>query len=296
MSQLSSDQVEQFREEGYLFLPGYVDDDRVEAMRDETDRILELLVNSSIANDRKSGRLMITENDRGTQTIRQVNPSIDLSRLFKDFARNELRDLVRPLMDSEPISIDRTAQLNYKQPLAERIQDIQASRSSDRYPIHSDWEYYEGRFPAGIVTGIVFLDENEPESGPLEVWPSSHTERHEHEVIDGLGRQIPESEIDRDAGRQVTGPAGSVLVFDCRLVHSSSRNTSGRPRRLAIFGHAPEENVETDVADGSARPESDETYPDELIESTYEHEYLRIKRRNEFEDVFDAPPMSVYPL
>jgi ectoine hydroxylase-related dioxygenase (phytanoyl-CoA dioxygenase family) len=296
MDAITADHVEQFREDGYVFLPGFFDADRVAEFRDEVDRILELLVNASIANDRQSTRLNVTENAQGTQTVRQVNPAIDLSRLFKSVAVEELPELLAPLMDDDPVSIDPTAQLNYKQPLPEPVDAIEASRGSDQYSVHSDWAYYEGTYPPGIVTSIVFLDENREDSGPLEVWPGTHTERYEHEHIEGLGRQVPDDVLDHDAGEKVTGPAGSLLMFDCRLIHSSGPNTSGRPRRLAIYGHAPAENVESPVDDHSARPDAAGRYPSELVESTYENEYYRLKRRGEYADDFSAPDESVYPL
>jgi len=284
---ITADRVEQFREEGYVFLPEYLDD-AVERLSDEADRIVELAVNSSFANDRQSGRLDLTEDDAGEQTIRQINPSLDLSRAFKRLAVGELADLLRPLVDDDPVSIDRTAQINPKMPLPEPL-PLEAGRESDRYPVHADWPYYEGRFPPGIVTSIVFLDDCEADSGPLQVWPGSHTADYDHERVEGLGLEVPPDRIDHDAGEPVLGPAGSVLLFDARLVHSSEPNTSGRPRRLAIYGHAPERNVESDIRDGSARPEADSGYPSELVESTYEGEYHRKKRRGEFEDRFAVP-------
>jgi hypothetical protein len=297
MSVATEDRVEQFNEEGYVFLPGYFDRDRVETFRDEADRILELLVNASAANGRESGRLTVTENEQGTQTVRQVNPAIDLSRVFKGLAVTELPELLEPLLGDEPVSIDRTAQLNYKQPLPEPVDAVETTRGDDQYSVHSDWAYYEGRFPPGIVTSIVFLDENREDSGPLEVWPGTHTESYDHEHVEGLGRQIPDDQLDHDAGQTVTGPAGSVLLFDCRLVHSSAPNVSGRPRRLAICGHAPRGNVDAEVVDSSARPElADGSYPSELVESTFENEYYRKKRSGEYTDGFEAPDESAYPL
>ena len=297
MAVVTDEMVDQFEEQGYVFLPEHFGEERVAEFRDEADRVLELLVNASAANGRESGRLNVTENEQGTQTVRQVNPAIDLSRLFKRLAVEDLPTLLEPLIGDDPVSIDRTAQLNYKQPLPEPVDVVEATRGDDQYSVHSDWAYYEGRFPPGIVTSIVFLDENREDSGPLEVWPGTHTESYDHEKIEGLGRQIPEDQLDHDAGQTVTGPAGSVLLFDSRLVHSSAPNVSGRPRRLAIYGHAPRENVDCEVVDGSARPElADGSYPSELVESTFENEYYRKKRRGEYEDQFAAPDPSAYPL
>jgi len=286
---ITRDHVDQFREDGYVFLPGHFDADGVERLRDETDRILEATVNASLATGRQSGRLDVTEDADGNQTIRQINPAVDLSRLFKDLALGEVADLVRPLVDDEPVSIDRTAQLNYKMALPEPVDWLEGEERPSLYPVHSDWAYYEGTFPREIVTTIVFLDECRPDSGPIQVWPGSHADEYDHQRGEHGGLEVPPDELDHDAGEPVLGPAGSVLLFDARLVHSSDANTSGLPRRLAIYGHAPERTVEADVRDGSARPEAEGSYPGELVESTYENEYYRQKRRGEFEDQFDAP-------
>lgn len=285
---ISQDAVEQFSEQGYAFFPSFFDDSEVERFREEANRVLELVVNSSLAHDRKNRRLNLVENAEGQQAIRQVSPSIDLTKTFHDLAINELADLIRPFIEEEPILIERTAQLNYKMPLPEPIEELDPDPSDDSYPVHNDWAYYEGWLPRGIITTAVFLDDCEEDSGPLQVWPGTHTEHIEHEESE-LGLQAPEEDIDHDAGEPVLGPKGSVLLFHSELVHSSEPNRSGRPRRLAIYGHAPESRVDTEIADGSARPETGSTYPPELQETKYEWEYQRLKDRGEFRDRFEAP-------
>lgn len=288
----TQDKIEEFHESGYVFLPEYFDEDAVARFKAETERLLEQEINAMLANDRKSGRLNLAPGVDGRQMAKSINPSIDLSRVFKELAINELADLIRPLIDDEPISIDRTAQINYKMPLTESL-PFGDDRADDTYPVHADAPYYEGRFPKGIVTSIIFVDECREESGPLEVWPGSHTEDYEHEFKDNVGYEVPDSILDHSAGEPVLGPAGSVLIFDARLIHSSGPNISNYPRRLAIYGHAPESNVETPIEDGSARPNAANTYPKELVESTYLGEYYRKKRHGEFTDQFTVPEFPV---
>lgn len=279
--------VEQFHEDGYLFLPEYYDSAAINRFRAEADRMLELVINASLATGRTSGRLDLTESTGG-QSVRAINPSIDLSRVYKDIATQDLPPLLEPLLEDEPVSIDITAQLNYKQPLPEPIEGVETRLADDRFAVHADWPYYEGWLPEGIVTGIVFVDDCTAENGPIEVWPGTHEQDLPHERTE-LGLAVPPSELDYDAGQPVLGPAGSVLLFDARLVHSSAPNETDEPRRLAIYGHAPASTVETPVNDGSARPEATSRYPMELVESTYEHEYLRLKRIGEYTDRFVAP-------
>lgn len=291
-SALTRDDVEQFREEGYVFLPGYFEADRLEEFEAETERLLEQEVNASLATGHRSGRLTLAPGADGTQMVKSINPSIDLSRVFKEFAVDELADILDPLLDETPISIDRTAQINYKLPLEDPL-PLENDRNEDAYPVHADWPYYEGRFPEDIVTTIVFVDECRPDSGPIEVWPGTHTESYDHEFTEGVGREVPPDVLDHDGGDPVLGPAGSVLAFDSRLVHSSGPNTSGHPRRLAIYGHAPQGNVDVPIEDGSARPNAANTYPKELVESTYLGEYYRQKRLGNFTDKFTVPEFPV---
>lgn len=287
---LSREQVEQFKEEGYLFLPRFFSDDKVDCFRNEADWILELAVNSSLANNRHCQRLSLNEHDDGTQSVRNIQPFIDLSRVFKRVAVNDLPSLLRPLMDDKPVSMDRTSQLNYKQPLPNPIKELAGAPFTGDYPVHADWPYFEGKapIPTDFVIGSVFIDACTEDNGPLEVWPGTHKQKFEHEHTDLGAFAIPPERIDYEAGQKVCGPAGSILLFDARLVHSSEPNSTEGPRRIAVYRHAPASNVETRIEDGSARP-GGYGFPQEIIESTYENEYRRLKRQDEYEDRFTAP-------
>lgn len=88
--ELSKDQIEQFREEGYLILPAVFDADEVRQMREEADFILELIVNSSICNGRKSGRLDIRKvPPTGHQIVRKIQPINDLSLYLAQVSADE---------------------------------------------------------------------------------------------------------------------------------------------------------------------------------------------------------------
>ena len=96
--ELSKDQIEAFGEEGYLILPAVFDAGEVRQMRQEADFILELIVNSSICNGRKSGRLDIRKvPPTGHQIVRKIQPINDLSlylaQVSADGIEIELLDL-----------------------------------------------------------------------------------------------------------------------------------------------------------------------------------------------------------
>lgn len=287
---ITKEQIEKFQEEGYLFLPGFFDDEKVERLKNEADRILELAINSSLANNRKSKRLHLNDHDDRTQSIRNVQPFIDLSRVFRRVAVKDLPPLLRPIMADKPVSLDRTSQLNYKQPLPNPIEELNGAPFTGDYPVHADWPYFEEKAPkpTDFVIGSLFIDACTKDNGSLEIWPGSHKQKLKHEDTDLGAFAVPPERIDYEAGQRICGPAGSILFFDAKLVHSSEPNSTKGPRRMAIYRHAPASNVENQINDGSARPKG-YGFPTGLIESAYENEYRRLKQQQRYEDRFTAP-------
>ena len=76
--EISEQQICQFKTDGYLVLPSVFDPYEVKAMREGANFILELIVNSSLYHQRKSGRLNIRQTHAG-QIVRKIQPINDLS-------------------------------------------------------------------------------------------------------------------------------------------------------------------------------------------------------------------------
>ena len=275
--EITQNQIDAFAEDGYLVLPGVFDQDEVMRMRYEADFILELIINSSICNGRKSGRLDIRNASVG-QVVRKIQPINDLSLYLAEVSQDER--LVGPmaqLMGDEPVLLEE--KLNYKEPLGEPV-DIEAREMEDQFPVHNDWAYFRAQnYPQEIISSAISMDACNADSGPLRVWPGSHKVHLEHERMD-LGLQVKEGLIDFDGGEDVLCPAGSVMFFHSVLVHNSLPNVSGLPRRLMIYSHYPKAfNMGHDIRNGPGR----------LRESPYELAYLRARSAGEFQDIFFAP-------
>lgn len=287
---IDNEKRDRFREQGFLFIPNYFDHERVEKFREEAERILELVINSSIALDRKSGRLELVNSESG-KTIRAVNPASDLSKVFRDVAVEDLPELHHSICGDKYASIDRTLQLNYKQSLTDSLENLTAESGNESYPVHADKPFYEDFYSAGhptdVITSAVFIDKCTEQNGAIEVWPGTHKKEIRHERNES-GMSVPRSALDHNDSVAVTGPPGSLLLFDYRLVHSSSKNETENPRRVAIYGHAPTKNVSHPITDGTVRIPGTTNPSEELIESTYEHEYYRRKRHGDFEDVWSS--------
>lgn len=273
---LTEAQLDRFQRDGYLVLPAAFDAAEVRRMQAEADRILELILNSSIALQRRSGRLDWRELDDNAQIVRKIQPINDLSEYLAEVSHDpRLIAPMRQIMGHEPILMEE--KLNYKQPLRERIEGIEIRRIDDRFPIHNDWAYYRAQdYPQDILSSAISLDESTVENGPLHVWPGSHRTYLEHESMEN-GLQVKPGLIDYDGGVDILAPPGSVMFFHALLVHNSRPNTSGAPRRIMIYSHYPARvDMGDDVRNGPARRR----------EQPYEQQYRDMVARGEFAPAF----------
>ena len=125
-------------------LAPHADAAEVAHMRREADRILELIINSSLALGRTSGRLDLAEDDAGRQVVRKIQPINDLSLYLSGVSADErLIGPLRQLMGEEPVVMEE--KLNYKEPLPEPVAGVTASRADSHFPVHSDWAHYKAQ-------------------------------------------------------------------------------------------------------------------------------------------------------
>jgi ectoine hydroxylase-related dioxygenase (phytanoyl-CoA dioxygenase family) len=276
---ISDEQLRSFDENGYVVLPSALGASDVRKLREEADWILELIINSSLANRRKSGRLNICQRPGGSQVVRRIQPVSDLS-LFLHHISEDCRLLgpIERLLGGEAALMEE--KITYKEPLPEPVSGIECEPMDDRFAVHSDWAYYKDQgYPRDLVSSAIALDDCTEASGPLRVWPASHKEHREHERTE-VGRQVLPHLIDLNGGMDLLVPAGSIMIFHSMLVHSSRVNASGRPRRLLIYSHyLKRSGVAFDTRNGPLR----------LQELPYERQYQRMKDTGEFKDVFKAP-------
>ncbi len=79
--------------------------------------------------------------------------------------------------------------------------------------------------PFSVVSAIAMLDDFTVESGATRVVPGSHR------LAEPIPKSLAQPGATHPRERVVTGPAGSVLVFNGHVWHSGRRNASPGPRR-----------------------------------------------------------------
>ncbi len=222
--QLTEGQVAEFHETGFLFLAGCLEHARVV----ELQRSLETVLGCE-------GPEVIRESS-GRQAARLVFGAHELSPAMGRLARSsELVEPNRQLLEDD-IYLHQS-RLNPKLGLGE----------GGGWTWHQDyppWKTIDGMArPDCVVTGV-FLDDCTAVNSPLLVIPGSH----HHGLLES--RPLTDSASDGYDLHHITtddvtslasqhgiepliGPAGSVALLHCNLVHGSSNNVS--PWRRAIL-------------------------------------------------------------
>jgi len=101
---------------------------------------------------------------------------------------------------------------------------------------HQDWAFYPHTNDDLAAVGIM-VDDFTTDNGSMLVIPGSHTGPiHDHHAKGHFVGGIDPSKVDVDFSKAVmcTGKAGSITVHHVRLIHGSSANVSGKPRRFLL--------------------------------------------------------------
>ena len=264
-----------WQENGYLIRQSVFSLDEVASMQKEADFILELIMNSSLYHKRQSRRLDIRRRREHGMVVRKIQPIIDLSLAFARVSNDDrLIGPMTELMGEKPILMEE--KLNYKQPIKE-FGFFRVPEDDDRFPVHNDWAYYRyNDYPDTIISSAITIDDCHETNGSMIVFPGSHQEHIEHlRVRNGL--EVPKGTVHRQERRILEAPAGSVMFFHSKLIHTSEPNETDWPRRIMIFSHYPESaNMGIDVRNG----------PNRLRESPWEWEYQREKANGRVRDSF----------
>ena len=138
---------------------------------------------------------------------------------------------------------------------------------------HSDfetWHAEDGMPRMRALSCSIALEDNTLFNGALMVIPGSHRvfvscagETPDDHYKDSLRRQeygVPDEEslsklVQQSSIEMPVGKAGSVLLFDCNLMHGSSSNISPYPRSNAFYVYNSVENkLQDPYSTGKPRP------------------------------------------
>ncbi|AJD47308.1 ectoine hydroxylase [Isoalcanivorax pacificus W11-5] len=221
-----------YERDGFLWFEGFFSRERVEPFFDELlalSQDSELMDSDQVIRDPDSGEL------------RSVFAMHELSERFDRLTRDpRILGMVRQLLGGEVY--------------------IHQSRVNDKYGFqgsgfdwHSDfetWHMEDGMPRMRAVSASLMLTDNNEFNGPLMLIPGSHQyfvpclgttpphnwRRSLQAQQLGVPPQQALARLSRDGGiRAPKGPAGSLLLFECNVLHASNRNMSPWPRSNLFF-------------------------------------------------------------
>ncbi len=226
---LSDEQRHFYFENGYLLLERVVPKNWLERLRNVTDEMIEFSRSITV-----SDAIWDIEKDHSAENprLRRLTSPNDQSETYWEYASSSLiTDIVADLVG--PDVKFHHSKLNFKW-----------AHGGEEVKWHQDIQFWPHTNYSPLTVGLYLYDCG-PEQGPLVVLPKSHR----HDLYDqynesdqwiGCLNVNDASSLDTTGAAELSGPAGSLTIHNCRTLHSSMPNRSsvGRPLLLNAYSSA----------------------------------------------------------
>ncbi|WNQ11876.1 ectoine hydroxylase [Paenibacillus aurantius] len=252
-SPLTREQSDFYEKNGYLFLENFFQEEEL-AMFQQAARTLQ-----DVARGDSSVEVI---REPGNEEVRSVFAVHNRNEIFKKLPEHpRLRSIIDYLLGG-PTYIHQS-RINYK-----------PGFSGKEFYWHSDfetWHVEDGMPRMRALSCSIALEDNYPFNGPLMVVPGSHKkfiscvgETPEDHYKDSLRKQeygVPDQEsltsLVREGGIDTpVGKAGSIVLFDCNIMHGSNSNITPMPRsNVFIVFNSKENQVREPYSGQKPRPE-----------------------------------------
>tara|TARA_Y100000385_G_scaffold155807_1_gene161613 strand:+ start:1387 stop:2265 length:879 start_codon:yes stop_codon:yes gene_type:complete len=223
---ITSGQKEEYLEDGAVLIESIVSETWLKKIRRASDEIIE---RSRKIEESNSQYILEEGHSKNSPRLKRLSSPVDHHSTFWDFISNEISSQLAADVVGPNVKYHHS-KLNYKWANGgtkfDWHQDIQSWPHTDYSP----------------VTLALFLNDCTSNQGPLLTIKGSHRgplfsmyDKNENWVL-----SIPEAELDLSLTKKHTGPAGSVLLLNCRTIHGSEPNNSNqsRPMLLSVYSSA----------------------------------------------------------
>ena len=226
---LSQTQREFYFANGYLLLEAMLSDEWIERLRRATDEKIE---ESRAVTVPDAVWDLEASHTAETPRLRRLTSPNDHHPVFWEYASESIvPDIIADLVG--PNVKFHHSKLNFKW-----------ARGGEEVKWHQDIQYWPHTNYSPCTIGTYMYDCG-PEQGPLMVMPGSH-EGDLYDQYDDEGEWVgclsPKDNAALDISKAVslTGPAGSLTIHNCRMLHASKPNQSavGRPLLLNAYAAA----------------------------------------------------------
>lgn len=225
--ELSEEQVEQFRADGFLAIERITTDEEVEWLKGVYDELFETRAGE------ESGMYFDLGGRRGNDG-REVLPQI----LAPEKRRPELTDTIYARNARRlGAQLLRVAEADLEPATLVGHMIFKPAGYGRETPWHQDEAYWEPDLVYRSVSAWMPLDPASIESGCMQFIPGSHLEavrRHHHIDDDPLVHGLVTDDVDPSAAVACPIPPGGATFHHCRVLHYAGPNTTDVPRRAYI--------------------------------------------------------------
>lgn len=238
-SPLSKEQTSFYEENGFLVLDQFFSKEEIEAWRTELKRLRDEY------QDKEAEHVIAEPESREVRSIFAVHEN---NEIFKKVAEHpRLVAIANYLLGSA--TYIHQSRINFK-----------PGFSGKEFYWHSDfetWHVEDGMPGMRAFSCSIALEDNFHHNGPLMVIPGSHTKfiscigkTPDNHFKQSLRRQeygVPDPDsleaLSKEGGIHTTiGAAGSIVLFDCNIMHGSNSNITPDPRSNVFLVYNSIEN------------------------------------------------------
>lgn len=247
--QFSSEELDQFQQDGYVVVRGLTSPADVAWMRQITDiGLRDLIEPIEYEAELNYPGSPTSKEAEGGRTVRRLKQAHSRGFLFTEWMlRPEILNRIQQLLGPRVVC-----------PLAHHNCIMtKHPRYSSETGWHQDIRYWSFQRPE-LINAWIALGSERPENGCLQVIPGSHRlilnrNRLDDELF--FRSDLPENQRLIESKEFVQLNPGDVLFFHCRTLHAASRNSTNETKYSAVFTFRAEDNPPIKGTRSAALPE-----------------------------------------
>jgi len=247
---LSAAQVQQFKIDGYLLIPGLVNVDLLEQLRNLTETHLAQRIKPyELEAEVKYPGAPNSIEAVGGDTIRRLSQAFDRNALLSALAKMpEIAEAIHQILGCKRLYLNP----NHHNCVMTKLPDY-----SSETLWHRDTRYwnFDNKY---LINAWTALGDELEENGAMKVLPGSHRWDVQEDALDEaqfLKLDHPYN-LDRLATqRVVTLNAGDVLLFSAHCFHAAGKNQTDQPKFSAVFTYHGENTKPLPNTHSSSRPD-----------------------------------------
>ena len=222
--ELSSAQVAEFKENGFLLLRGFLDKNNCNLIRD----IAKIHMQYKVEPIETEYEYIGIENEEYKQSVRRIRQVYDRDIVFKNWMLNrEIRPILEQVLDEKPVIV----KAHHNSIMTKR------AKTSTHTEWHRDRRYWSYDSDNLVSVWLALQDENQ-ENGVLEFIPGSHKMKLKPEQFDEKDFFMSDYEGNLELiSKKVSFnlEAGDIVLFHCELLHRANANKSDKDKISFVY-------------------------------------------------------------